>query len=567
MALAILDTEKNRIVLKTLWRERELCKQAGAKYDENIRDWTMPLSWASCVILRGVWGSDLEIDDRLNAWAAHELDTRIDPCLELRHAPEATTAVYRHDQLEPMQAVAVQFLATARRALCGDGMGSGKTIEAICAVEQMGDDAFPCLVVSTNTMVRKWVEELEIWSPHRTAVALKGTATQRRKLLESGADWYVINWEGLLGHSRLAGYGSIRLSEKDKTEKELNQIGIKTVIADEAHRGKNPMAKQTRAWWYLSHRADNSFALTGTPIVKHPGDLWSIMHGVAPTDFHSKTSFVDRYCLLSWGLWGGMDIVGLRGDTQDELFRFLDPRFIRRPTRVVVPNIAEKLPPQIREVDMTPKQEKAYKQMRDQMLAEIDNGLVVATNQLTKTTRLVLLASAFGELDADENFMLTDPSCKAEALMDVIEELDEEPLVVFAESRQLIELASRRLTRDKIEHGLITGKISEFERAQAVHRFQNDELQLMLCTLGAGGEGITLTKARHVLFLQRSWSLAKNMQATDRVWRRGQDRPVQPIIIVAKNTIESRVLALGEQRELTFEEVVRDQETLRKLLQ
>lgn len=720
MARAVLDG--SRIVLETEWRERELCKTVpGCRWDGDARTWWVTLSWSSCVALRGVFAERLEIDDALNNWAAAEIESRVGPCMSLRHATDSSENLHRGSDLEPMQRVGVEFLTTAKRALCGDGMGcitgdaiihlnragkgfkmrlddayehfnglrgrwsdkvetraralvdgqllqhrvvdivdkgvretvtiefesgksltatidhpiarpngswtaaadlrhgdtvigngvdecltletvvsvksagqqrvydmemdgphhnfvangivvhnSGKTIEAISTVETLalqGHDVFPCLVVCTNTMCWPWKDELEKWTG-RSVTVLKGGKQTRIKAIEAGAAYLVINWEGLLGHTRLAGYRSVRLDDKDKELKELNAAGIKTVVADEAHRGKNPKAKQTRAWWYLSHHADFSFALTGTPVVKSPEDLWSIMHGICPEEWPSKTAWVDRYGLISWNPWGGMSVVGLRGDTQEELFKFLDPRFIRRPTQVVVPDIAEKLPPQVREIDMSPKQAKAYKQMRDDMLAQIDNGLAVETSQLTQTIRLVQLASAFAEVPEDnpDGFLMADPSNKIDALLDVIDELDGDPLVVFAQHKQLINLASKRLDRLKIEHGLITGDVSELERAQAVARFQSGELPVIMCTLAAGGEGITLTRARHVLFLQRSWSLKDNMQATDRIWRRGQDRPVQPIILVTRGTIEERVMALGEQRELTFEQVVRDQATLRKLL-
>lgn len=571
MALALIHD--GRIRLETEYRERELCQEAGAKYDDDERVWYVPLSWASCVQLRGVFQERLQVGQDLSDWAAHELETRINPCLALRLATEATAEVDSAELLEPLQRVGVQFLATARQALCGDGMGSGKTVEAISAAETMAqwygeDEVFPALVVCTNSMVWKWEEEILKWSHDRSVAVLKGGAATRRKKIEAGADWFVVNWEGLAGHSRLSKYGSVALTDKDKEEKELNAVGLRTVIADEAHRAKNPKSKQTRAWWWLSHRASNRIALTGTPVVRTPEDLWSIMHGVDPKEWPSKVAWTERYGLKSWNLFGGMSVVGLRGDTQAELFKFLDPRFIRRPTKAVIPNIACKLPPQFRYVELAPKQRKAYKQMKEEMLAELEGGVAVATSQLARMTRLLMLASAYGEIDPDTGVItMADPSCKVDALMDVVDELDSESLVVFAQNRQLIDLASARLTKAGVEHGLITGQVPDLARAQAVTRFQNGEFPLILCTIDAGGEGLTLTKARHVVFLQRSFSHAKNIQAEDRVWRRGQDRPVQPIIIVARETVESRVLAIGREKEIRLEEVVRDGETLRKFLE
>jgi SNF2 family DNA or RNA helicase len=571
VALAFIDGD--RIRLSSEWRERELCKQVpGCKWDENARGWWTTLSWSSCVALRGVFGDRLEIDQGLSDWASKEIESRVEPCLRLRQSTEPGDTVYGVDRLEPLQTVAVEFLTLARRALLGDGMGSGKTVEAICAVEEMAlrygeDHVFPCLVVCTNTMVRTWAEELEAWArPDRTIGILKGGAVTRRKIIESRPDFLVINWEALASHTNLSGYGSMRLSDKEKEPKELNAVGIKTVVADEAHRGKNPKAKQTRAWWRLSWDAENSIAASGTPYSRSPEDLWSIMHGVAPHEWPGKTAWVDRYGLKAWNPFGGLNVTGLRGDTQDEMFRFLDPRFIRRPTNVVIPNIADKLPPQIRKVELAPKQRKAYKQMREEMIAILDDGYTMASDHLVKMSRLLQLASAYLEIDESGDVRMVSPSCKVDALVDIMDELDDEPLVVFTVHRQLVDLCAAKLKKDGVSHGVITGHVGELERTQAVRRFQEGESRVVLATMGAGGEGITLTKARHVVFLQRSASLIQNRQAEDRVWRRGQDRPVQPIYVVSDNTAEERVLQIGTERDATFEEMVRDEETLRKML-
>jgi len=591
--LALARIQGDRIVLESEWRERELCKMVpGCKWDEAARLWWAPLSWATCVALRGVFEEHLEIGPDLNAWAATQVEERVRPCMELRQASETDTPVYGSAVseprpapgpddlfLEPRQAVAVEFLATARRALLGDGMGSGKTIEAICAVEELAvregaEAVFPCLVVCNNSMVYGWEEELNKWAPHRSTAVLKGGAATRRKLIESGPDYLVINWESLAAHTRLAGYGSIALSDKEKEPKEFNAAGIRTVVADEAHRAKNPKAKQTRAWWWVSWEADNSIAMSGTPTDKTPESLWSIMHGVAPDEWPAKSPWVDRYCTKSWGYFGGLEVNGLRGDTREELYKYLDPRFIRRPTQVVCPDIAEKLPPQIRYVDLPPKQRRAYDAMKKEMLAELEAGVLLATDPITKLLRLHQLASAYGEVveeTVDEHgklrqtYRMEDPSVKADALLDLVEELDEDPAVIFARHRQLIDVCAARLEKAGVPYGLLTGAVTPLDRAQNVQRFQAGELPIMLCTLGAGAESVTLTRARHVGFLQRG-SLLQNKQAEDRVWRRGQDRPVQPIIWVARNTVEEAVIERGGDAEEAFQDVVRDEETLRRML-
>jgi SNF2 family DNA or RNA helicase len=565
-----VELQDNRIVLTAEWREREAVKELpGHKYDAEDRTWYLPLSWSSCVQARGVFGETLTIGEGLNTWAADDVQNRIAPCLALRDAEDADIIGPNAAKLEKRQRAGVAFMSRARRALCADGMGSGKTVQAISAVEELaalGENVFPVVVVAPNSMCHRWKQEIETWSPGRTVEVIAGGAAKRRRIIETEPDWLIINWEALRSHTRVSGYGYIRLTDRDKQGKELNAIRPKTVIADEAHRAKNPKSQQTRAWWYLSHHATFSFAFTGTPVANTPEDLWSIMHGISPEEWPSKTQWVDRYGLIQWNPFGGMSIVGIKAETREEMFRILDPRFIRRPTQVVIPNIAKKLPPQIREIDLVAKQRKAYDQMRKEMLAELESGVLMATSPLTKLTRLSQLAAAYGVVDENGDLRLAEPSATLDAFDDILEELGDEPTIAFAESRQLIELAGARLTRNRIDHALITGSIEPHQRQLSVDRFQRGEIRVLLLTLGAGGEGLTLTATRFPVFLQESFSLVRNLQAVDRAWRRGQDRDVQPIVIRPRDTIAERVGQVRIEKEARLEEVVRDEQTLRRLL-
>jgi SNF2 family DNA or RNA helicase len=206
--------------------------------------------------------------------------------------------------------------------------------------------------------------------------------------------------------------------------------------------------------------------------------------------------------------------------------------------------------------------------MADLMITQLDEGDVTyATNPLARLTRLTQFASAYATLEGDD-LRLAEPSCKIDGLLDVLSEAEGEQVVVFAESRQLIELASARLEKEKISHGLITGAILPAERQNNVDSFQAGRLRVMLCTMGAGGEGITLTAARIVVFLQRSWSLVKNKQAEDRVHRPGQDaNKVEIIDVVSVGTVDEEIIDVRELKEERLQEVVRDKEAVRKMLE
>jgi SNF2 family DNA or RNA helicase len=229
-----------------------------------------------------------------------------------------------------------------------------------------------------------------------------------------------------------------------------------------------------------------------------------------------------------------------------------------------------------RDIEMSTKQAKAYKQMRDLMIAELEGGdIVTAPSPLTQTTRLLQFASSYAEMDVDEatgesKARLTEPSCKVDALMDDIKSGDfgNDSVAVCAVSRQLIELLSAALTKEKIQHGLITGAQTEDERQQAVDDFQSGKIKWILFTAQAGGVGITLTAARRLIMLQRPWSLVDHKQALDRVHRIGSEIHDSIIVTnyVTEGTVEERVLQVLETKADNFEAIVRDKAQLLALL-
>jgi SNF2 family DNA or RNA helicase len=229
-----------------------------------------------------------------------------------------------------------------------------------------------------------------------------------------------------------------------------------------------------------------------------------------------------------------------------------------------------------RDVEMSTKQKKAYEQMRDMMIAELEGGeAITAPSALTQTIRLLQFASSYAEISTNEETseikaVLADPSCKVDALMDDIKNGDfgNDSVAVCAVSRQLIYLLSAALTKEKIEHGLITGAQTEDERQQAVDDFQAGKIKWILFTAQAGGVGITLTAARRLIMLQRPWSLVDHRQALDRVHRIGSEIHDSIIVTdyVTEGTIEERVIQVLETKADNFEQIVRDKDKLLTLL-
>lgn len=584
-----LNETGEHIRINTEWRYKELCKSIpGATWSAGDQAWRVPLSWASCLALRSVFKADLEIGPRLTAWAANERTTRVDPSNALRDLD----TYEGDDDLFPHQRAGVAFLSTARRALLADEPGLGKTAQTIRALKKLSETepVFPALIVCPNTLKKNWLREFGMWWPDVKVQVISGSAGQRRKRFTEDADVFVINWESLRSHSRLASYGSVALArcpacgghdEKvsenrcEVHKRELNEIDFKAVVADEIHRSKDPKSKQTRALWAATGDADLRFALTGTPIANNVLDLWPILHWLSPSEWPSKTRWIDRMVDTMLNAFGGMMVLGVKPHMNDEFYAAINPRMRRMLKARVLPW----LPPVLKErrdVEMSSKQRKAYDQMRDLMIAELENGdALVAPSPLTQTTRLLQFASSYAEILTDEDTgeiktRLADPSCKVDALMNDLSSGDfgDDSVAVCAVSRQLIELLSAEMTKAKIPHGLITGAQNEDERQKAVDDFQSGKIKWILFTAQAGGVGITLTAARRLVMLQRPWSLVDYKQALDRVHRIGSEVHDSIVIMdyVTEGTIEERVIQVLDSKADNFEQIVRDKAQLLSML-
>ena len=540
-------------------RDRSLLLQIPGALSQGNGVWAYPLGWGTCLALRAVLKEELEIGPALLEWAEEYRRTTIalDSFRNGFHVGEFD------ERLRPLQRAGVEFLHAGKHVVLGSEMRSGKTPQTLFALKEA--DAYPALVVCPNSVMLQWADAVEDWTPGLKVSVVAGTEKKRLAALEPGSDIYIIGWANVYRHSRLSGYGSIALSDKEKVPGALNRLGLKAVVADEAHRALNPKAKQSRAMWYLMHNAEYRFALTGTAVRNSgPEDVWGIGHLVAPYDYPVRSSYFDRYAHTGSNGWG-FEVFGWKPEMKDEALAVLDTHLLRHTYAEVFPDTPEWMEPDVRRILLTPKQQKAYDEMKKHMFTLLETGVLLTGDPLVKLARLSQITCGMPVLDGSGQVIELDmPSSKVDALLEIVE--DGEPLVVFAPSRKLIELASRQLTKRKVAHGLITGPIPIQERQASMQRFQAGEDQVILCTTGAGSEGITLNRSNRVLFLQRPFSLVENMQAEARIGGVGQTRTMQTIDLIAEGTLDAAVLEVVATKEEALQEVLRDKDWVRRVL-
>ncbi len=441
-------------------------------------------------------------------------------------------------ELKPFQRAGVAYLLAQRRAFLADEQGLGKTIEALATLE--ADDAYPAIVVCPASLKLNWMREIARWLPGRTAQALAGTGIKRSTASEPStatptahgdatdappidntradipaADITVVNYD------ILAARGAA-----------LAAMEPKAVVLDESHYCKNAAAKRTQAVARLASSIPNEglvLALTGTPVMNRPPELISQLRiiGRLP-DFGSGAQFgrrfkgTDAHMRLHWHLRSRCFVRRLKADVLPQL-----PAKTRTVVPVELDNEAEY---RLAETDVI-----AWLRSRPLDLKELDAKIAAAlrAERLVRLNALKLLA-ARGKLHAALAWI--HDFCSSG-----------ERLVVFARHREV-----QRAVIERFPHALhILGEDSHAARDASVSAFQaadDSGNQLIVCSLEVAGQGLTLTQASNVAFLELDWTPAKHDQAEDRCHRIGQQDAVNAWYLLAAGTIDETMANLLERK-------------------
>lgn len=369
---------------------------------------------------------------------------------------------------------------------------------------------------------------------------------------------------------------------------ELQKVQFFHIIADECHRAKNRKAQQTRA--LKKFKTTYKTGLSGTPADDKPQDLWSIVNWLWPNYYTSFWRFVKTYLIMETSDEGYQKVTGINERTLPRLHEEMRPWYVRRRKEDVLKDLPNKYYTRVW-MDLDPKQRRAYDQMRKTMIAWVDSHKeeieredpLIAQAAVSQLVRLQQFACGYlipkiDPLTGEQAFKwkwpkgtskehkakyksnpekggavkkflwdMTDPSTKLDTLMDLIEDRDGESIVVFSQFKTVINLLEKRLISKGISYGLLTGDVSQEDRAKAVSDFQDGKIRVFAGTIKAGGVGLTLTKASTVVFVDRSWSPAINLQAEDRLHRIGQKEAVEVIDLMARNTVD-----LGKHQKLSM---------------
>jgi len=440
-----------------------------------------------------------------------------------RERAEATVALSRaHDaplqieglggELRPFQRAAVAYVLAQRRTFLADEQGLGKTIEALAALH--ADGAFPAAVVCPASMKLVWARECERWLAGRSVAVVHGRGEQGwQSSGADGADIVLCNYDILEAHAA-------RLAAR----------GLRAVVFDESHYCKDPRRKRTKAAIDLAEGVAQDglrLALTGTPIINRPKDIVAQLRLIGRlADFGSGAGLGRRFRgakaldRLHWNLRAHCYVRRTKADVLPQLPA---KRFAGVP--IELDNAAE------------------YR------LAEQDVIAWLRTQPLDLRTLQARVAAALrAEQLARLNYLRRLAARgKLRAAIAWVEDFiaSGEPLVVFAHHREV----QRALVDRFAGAAHVLGDDELAARATAVDDFQRpDGPPLIVCSLHAASQGITLVRASNVAFLELDWTPARHDQAEDRCHRIGQRDAVTAYYLLASETIDDEMASVLQRK-------------------
>ncbi len=427
------------------------------------------------------------------------------------------------------------------RAIVGDDMGVGKTLQALAWMQLRKADCLPALVVCTASTKIHWAREAQKFTELKP-VLVYGKENKKYVPLEEGSqDIYVANYdithassicETCEGTKKVHGIKCKACNGKGKItvlDPELKKIGFKTVIFDECHYIKSNGAGRTAAAKELSRSVEFAIALSGTPIVNKPIEFFNAINMVDNSIVPDWFSFTKRYCDRKHTGFG-WDVSG--ASNKKELHHILtNTLMIRR----MKSDVLKELPPKVRSVIPMEINKSKYNKMVDRWKKDLS----AAGN---KAQHLAIIEKAKQAV-----ISLKMKLC-IEWISDYLESGNK--LVVFADHRELAEKVVKHFKEKAV---IIYGGVNEKKRQDAVDRFQEDPACQLFVGTKAAKEGITLTAADTVAFLELWWTPGDHDQAEDRVLRIGQTSDkMNAYYLLAEGTIEEDIAALlDEKREVT----------------
>jgi len=429
--------------------------------------------------------------------------------------PSIYDAPYQH-QIETFK-----FIIKYKRGYILNTMGTGKTLSCIWAAHflYINDYIRKVLIVAPLSILQSvWADEIFFNIPNMPFVVLHGTKAKRRELLKTPALFYIINHDGI-----------------KVIEDEIKKARFDIVYIDELTAFKNHRAERTKCMKRICDKAKSVIGLTGSMTANSPLDAFGQVKVVNSKNPHVPTYWTRFRDLLM---------------TQFDMYTYLPrPGWEKILEPMVQPAIRYKMEdcidiPEIiyhppRDVPMGAKQEKLYKEMKKDFLAEYEEGLITAANAGVKRLKLLQI-SAGAVLNDEGNVVYLDNTSKLRELLNIYEQSFTKKLIIFSMFVAPLKQISKYLTKHNISNKMIYGDVSSSKRSTYFYEFQNGNLQVLVMQPKVAAHGLNLKVSDTVIWYTPAPSNDIYQQANHRIRRPGQKNK-QNVLKLQSSPLEKKV--------------------------
>lgn len=407
--------------------------------------------------------------------------------------------------------------------LC-DEMGLGKTIQTIAFLLTQREKT--SIIVAPTSLVYNWNNEIEKFAPCLKVGIIHGSNKNKDSIIENITDYDII----------LTTYGTIR------TNSEIYEnITFENIVLDEGQNINNHKSQISSI--VKSVKAKNKFILTGTPIENNLNELWSLFDFVMPGYLFSNKEFNDRFIKNTES----------KEDNLHELRILINPYILRRTKADVINELPDKVE-KVFTIENTKKQQNIYDGFINEMRKKIKEAGYSNADLFSYFTKL-------RQICIDPSIIIDDydgGSGKINFINKFISEnIAGHKMLIFSQFTSGLKSISQMLDENKIEYFYLDGSTNAKARINMADEFnKNEDKRIFLISLKAGGTGLNLTSADIVIHLDPWWNPSAEEQASDRAHRIGQKKKVEVIKLIAKGTIEEKILLLQEDKKELINSVI-----------
>jgi len=417
--------------------------------------------------------------------------------------------------------------------ILGDEMGLGKTIQAIAFI--LSNRGSRTLIVAPTSLTYNWINEFEKFAPDLRVAAFNGVRDDRREKFHNIGDYDVI----------ITTYNLLR-----RDLESYREIQFDYCLIDEAQFIKNANSQSAEAVKEIN--AARRFALTGTPMENSLMELWSIFDFIMPGYLYDEKRFGTRF---NNKLKDTPEIL-------EELNRLINPFILRRKKKDVIRELPDKIEKTL-VVHLDDEQKRVYKTYADHAVQLIAKKV---KNEEFRSSKIEILSyiTKLRQLCLDPSLLMEGyggGSAKMDAVIELLSQSVEggHRILVFSQFTSVLKRIGARLKSEGMPYSYLDGSVPSDKRIEKVDAFNSGENPVFLISLKAGGTGLNLTSADIVIHFDPWWNPAVEDQATDRAHRIGQENVVEVIKIIAKGTIEEKILALQENKKRLISDVIGDE--------